>query len=168
MPAIDAHQHFWWTAHRPHSWPEAAGDRLDRDFTPQDLLPELNQAGIDGTVLIQSLNDFAETQEYLELARQHDFVRGVVGWIPLDNAGEAEAALDRLPHADKLIGIRHLLRFDSARDWLSRGEVLQSLALLAKRGLAFELVPVNPEQYEQTLTIAARLPGLRLIINHLG
>jgi L-fuconolactonase len=168
MTVIDAHQHFWWTAHRPHSWPAAAGDRLDRDFTPDDLLPQMRAAGIDGTVLMQSLNDLAETQEYLDLAHEHAFIRGVVGWIPLDTPAEAEAALARLSNRNKLVGIRHLLRFESARDWLDRADVLQSLALLAERGLVFELVPVNAEQYEGTLRIAERLPDLRLIVNHLG
>jgi L-fuconolactonase len=168
MSVIDAHQHFWWTAHRPHSWPSAAGDRLERDFTPEDLLPDMRAAGVEGTVLMQSLNDFAETQEYLDLAHEHAFIRGVVAWIPLDTPGEAEAALARLTSPGKLVGVRHLLRFESAHDWLDRGEVLQSLVLLAERGLVFELVPVNAEQYEGTLRIAERLPALRLIVNHLG
>ena len=168
MSVIDAHQHFWWTAHRPHSWPAAAGNLLDRDFTPDDLVPEMRRAGVDGTVLMQSLNDFAETQEYLELAREHAFIRGVVGWIPLDMPAKAEAALARLTNRAKLVGIRHLLRFESAQDWLDRTDVLQSLAMLAERGLVFELVPVNAEQYEATLRIAGRLPDLRLVVNHLG
>jgi L-fuconolactonase len=168
MPVIDAHQHFWWTAHRPHSWPAGAGARLERDFTPEDLLPQMRHAGVDGTVLIQSLNDLAETQEYLDLARAHAFIRGVVGWIPLDTPAEAEAALARLANREKLVGIRHLLRFEAAKDWLARDAVMQSLALLIERGLAFELVPVNPEQYEGTLAIAERLPDLRLVVDHLG
>jgi L-fuconolactonase len=168
MAVIDAHQHFWWTARRPHSWPAAAGDRLDRDFTPADLLPEMHRAGVDGTVLMQSLNDSDETQEYLDLAHTHAFIRGVVGWVPLDTPEEAEAALARLTNRRKLVGIRHLLRFEAAQDWLAHSEVTQSLQLLAERGLVFELVPVNAEQYEGMLRIAKRLPGLRLVVNHLG
>jgi L-fuconolactonase len=168
MTVIDAHQHFWWHARRAHSWPPAAGTILDRNFTPQDLKPELDRAGVDGTVLIQSLNDAEETQEYLDLTNGLDWVRGVVGWIPLDNAPETEAAIDLLRARGKLLGFRHLLRFEAAPDWLQQPEVLQSLALIARAGLVFELVPINPAQYAQMLAIAERLPNLQLIVNHLG
>jgi L-fucono-1,5-lactonase len=168
MTVIDAHQHFWQHARRAHSWPPAAGTMLDRDFTPQDLLPELRRAGVDGTVLIQSLNDPEETHEYLDLANGLDWVRGVVGWIALDRVAETEAAIDRLRARGKLVGFRHLLRFEAAPDWLQHPDVLRSLELIARAGLVFELVPVNPAQYQQMLAIAARLPDLRLIVNHLG
>jgi L-fuconolactonase len=168
MTVIDAHQHFWQHARRAHSWPPAAGTMLDRDFTPQDLKPELDRAGVDGTVLIQSLNDADETLEYLDLANAFDWVRGVVGWIALDNAAETEVLIDQLRERGKLVGFRHLLRFEASPDWLQQQEVLTSLALIARAGLVFELVPVNPAQYAQMLAIAARLPNLQLIINHLG
>jgi L-fucono-1,5-lactonase len=168
MTGIDAHQHFWQHARRAHSWPLAAGNMLDRDFTPQDLEVELRRAGVDGTVLIQSLNDAEETHEYLDLANAFDWVRGVVGWIPLDSAAETEVLIDRLRERGKLVGFRHLLRFEASPDWLQHPDVLQSLALIARAGLVFELVPVNPAQYAQMLAIAKRLPELRLVINHLG
>jgi predicted TIM-barrel fold metal-dependent hydrolase len=41
---IDAHHHFWWTGRHAYSWPEQVGDRFARDFTPDDLRPELARA----------------------------------------------------------------------------------------------------------------------------
>ena len=38
---IDAHHHFWWMARHAYTWPDQAGERLARDFTPDDLRPEL-------------------------------------------------------------------------------------------------------------------------------
>jgi L-fuconolactonase len=128
----------------------------------------MRRAGVDGTVLIQSLNDAEETLEYLDLANGLDWVRGVVGWTPFDHAAETEVLIERLRARGKLVGFRHLLRFEAAPDWLQQPDVLASLALIARAGLVFELVPVNPAQYAQMLAIAARLPDLRLIINHLG
>ena len=46
-------------------FPAIFGNRLARDFTPADLLPHLRAAGINGTILVQSLNDLIETIEYL-------------------------------------------------------------------------------------------------------
>ena len=41
---IDAHHHFWWTGRHAYSWPDQVGDRFARDFTPDDLRPELAPA----------------------------------------------------------------------------------------------------------------------------
>ena len=71
MSVIDSHHHFWWTKKHEYHWPPQAGDRLSRDFTPDDLKPELAACGIDGTVLIQVLR-LQETREFIEIARRKD------------------------------------------------------------------------------------------------
>jgi L-fuconolactonase len=61
---IDAHHHFWWTGRHAYTWPDQVGDRFARDFTPDDLRPELARAGVKGTVLIQVLHQVGgETEE---------------------------------------------------------------------------------------------------------
>src|SRR3977135_824173 len=79
---IDAQHHSWWTRRNPYTWPDQVGDRFARDFTPDDLRPELARAGVKGTVLIQVLHQVGgETEECLDLSKEVDFVRGVVGWL---------------------------------------------------------------------------------------
>ena len=92
---IDSHQHFWRISRGDYGWltPELA--TLYRDFTPADLLPLLQQAGIDATVLVQAAPTVAETDYLLGLATRHDFIRGVVGWIDMA-APEAVPTLERL------------------------------------------------------------------------
>src|ERR1700754_123007 len=81
---IDAHQHFWNPAHFHYPWmEEAALDPVRRPFTPADLAPALSANGIDGTVLVQTVSDLAETRLFLDTARDTTFVRGVVGWVDL-------------------------------------------------------------------------------------
>lgn len=170
MPVIDAHHHVWWHAKRPHHWPEGsnAGATLDRDFTPEDLAAEIKRSGVDGTILVQSLNEAEETNEFLDIADQYDFLRGVIGWVPLDDPTEAERALDALASRKKLVGIRHLLRMEKAQDWLSRPGVIESVRQLAKRNLVFELVPVGADQFEQAFALARAVPDIEIIFDHLG
>ena len=93
---IDAHHHFWWTGRHAYSWPEQVGDRFARDFTPDDLRPELARAGVKGTVLIQVLHQVGgETEECLNLSKEVDFVRGVVGWLPLADPDATSRAIDQ-------------------------------------------------------------------------
>jgi len=168
MSVIDSHHHFWWLARHSYKWPEAAGDRLNRDFTPEDLERELEACGIDGTVLIQVLHETGETGEYLDISRQEEFVRGVVGWVPLADPPAAARALEALRARGKLVGIRHLISNEPDPEWILQGKVHESLKMLAAQGLAFDAIPINPRQLEAVLATARRLPDLSVVINHLG
>ena len=141
MSIIDAHQHFWWIAKRKQPLPPLFGARLARDFTPDDLLPELRAAGIDGTILVQSLDDYDETIQYLDLADAHDFIAGVVGWVPLADPDACARALDALSTRSKFVGMRHLIAYEPDPGWVLRAGVLESLRMLAHRQLAFRSDP---------------------------
>jgi L-fuconolactonase len=167
MPVIDCHQHFWRHAERAHSFPPAVGDRLDRDFTEDDLRPALAACGVDSTILVQSLNDLGETEDYLDLAARVDYVGAVVGWVPLDDPAECAAALERVSRGG-LVGIRHLIAYEPDPEWLLRPPVLESLALLAEANLVFEGIPVNDAQLESLLAAAEQLPQLSVALNHMG
>lgn len=166
---IDSHHHFWWTARHTYAWPAAAGDRLARDFTPEDLRPELVRCGVQGTVLIQVLHQVAgETEEFLDLSREVDFVRGVVGWLPLIDPDATAQALERLRGRGKLVGVRHLISNEPDPRWLLQETVIESLGLLAAAGMVFDAIPINAAQFESVLEAAERVPALRIVLNHLG
>jgi L-fuconolactonase len=165
---IDAHHHFWWTGRHNYTWPEQVGDRLARDFTPDDLRPELSRCGIKGTVLVQVLHQLGETEECLDLCKEVNFVRGVVGWVPLVDPDATSRALERLRSRGKLVGVRHLISHEPDPRWLLQDGVIESLKLLAAAGLAFDAIPVTAAQFESVLDVAARLPDLKIVINHLG
>ena len=46
--------------------------------------------------------------------------------------------------------------------------MLKSLKRLAAMGLAFDAIPINERQFASVLTVARRMPDLRIVINHLG
>jgi L-fuconolactonase len=167
---IDAHHHFWWTGRHTYTWPEQVGDRFARDFTPDDLRPELARCGIKGTVLVQVLHQVGgETEECLDLSNEVDFVRGVVGWLPLADPDAAAQALERLRgRGGKLVGVRHLISNEPDPRWLLQDGVIESLKLLAAAKLAFDAIPVTAAQFESVLDVAERLPELKLVLNHLG
>jgi L-fuconolactonase len=166
---IDSHHHFWWTGRHTYTWPAPVGKRLARDFTPDDLRPELHRCGITGTVLIQVLHQVGgETEESLDLCQEVDFVRGVVGWLPLVDPDATSQALERLRRRGKLVGVRHLISNEPDPRWLLQETVIESLGLLAAAGMVFDAIPVNAAQFESVLDVARRLPELKIVMNHLG
>ena len=54
---------------------------LRRSFGFEELAAQA--AGIDATVVVQTVPEPAETQELLALAAEHELIAGVVGWVDL-------------------------------------------------------------------------------------
>ena len=80
---IDAHHHFWKYDPIRYSWMNERMEILKRDYQPNDLSVEIGRVGIDGVVSVQADQSMQETNELLEHAAQHEFIKGVVGWFPL-------------------------------------------------------------------------------------
>ena len=164
---IDAHQHFWDIESGRYTWPTPAEGPIYRTYEPDDLAPELASAGIDGTILVQTVNTLDDTDSMLATADRQPFVLAVVGWVPLTNARAADAALDARPHA-RLRGIRHLVHHEPDPDWLLRDDVAAGLDAVERRGLMFEIVAVFPDHLRLVPIVADRHPGLTLVIDHLA
>jgi L-fuconolactonase len=168
MAVIDCHHHVWWLDKFPHQFPPSWGTSLNRDFTPDDLKAELTRAGIDGTILVQSLDKWEETPHYLDVAEQNGFIRAVVGWVPLADPPACVRRLDELGPRSKFVGMRHLIVYEKDPRWLLQPAVQESLQEFRKRDLLFEAITNTQEQMHTVLDTARRMPDLRIVLNHMG
>ncbi|MET7847854.1 amidohydrolase family protein [Streptomyces avermitilis] len=167
---VDAHHHVWDLSVRDQDWitgPEL--QPLRRDFTVADLEPAARAAGVDRTVLVQTITVAEETPEFLALAAESELIGGVVGWIDLTRPDVADelARLAELPGGAYLRGIRHQVQGEPDPDWLLRPDVRRGLAAVAGAGLVYDLV-VLPHQLPACVKAAAGLPGLTFVLDHLG
>ncbi|MCF4135997.1 amidohydrolase family protein [Streptomyces sp. Tue 6430] len=167
---VDAHHHVWDLSVRDQDWLGGPGLRpLRRDFTLADLAPEARAAGVDRTVLVQTVTVAGETPELLALAAGHDLVAGVVGWTDLTrpDVGDELARLRELPGGRHLKGVRHQVQGEPDPEWLLRPDVRRGLAAVADAGLVYDLV-VLPHQLPACVRTAAGHPGLTFVLDHLG
>ncbi|MGX1135005.1 L-fuconolactonase [Streptomyces glaucescens] len=168
---VDAHHHVWDLSVRDQDWitgPALAP--LRRTFTLDDLRPEAGAAGVDRTVLVQTVTAPEETPELLALAAASDgLVAGVVGWTDLTRPDIADelARLRALPGGGRLKGIRHQVQSEPDPEWLLRPDVRRGLAAVADAGLVHDLV-VRPHQLPACARAAAGHPGLTFVLDHLG
>ncbi|MFD5119892.1 amidohydrolase family protein [Streptomyces sp. NPDC058385] len=170
VTTIDAHQHVWDLSVRDQDWITGLElAPLRRDFTLDDLRPQAAAAGVDATVLVQTICVPEETPEYLALAAADPLVAGVVGWTDLTSPAVADAlaALRVLPGGDRLVGIRHQVQAEDEADWLLRPDVGRGLAAVATAGLAYDLV-LRPEQLPSAVAVARKRPELIFVLDHLG
>ena len=165
---VDAHQHFWNMDKTDYPWLVPAYGPIYANFYPRDLEPQLKAAGIDKTVLVQSMDSFEDTASMLTQAEDFDWIGAVVGWVPLlDHAAERKA-LDRYSRHPKFRGVRHLIHEEKDPDWVVQPGVIEGLKILAEYGMSFDVVAVFPNHLKHVPTLAEAVPNLTLIIDHLA
>ena len=165
---VDAHQHFWNLERVAYPWLSGADGPIFRTIEAPELEPQLRAAGMDRTVLVQAANSAEDTAYMLEVADRYEWVGGVVGWVPLCDPDEAGRQLERLCRHPKFKGVRHLIHNEADPDWVVQDRVLAGLQVLASFGLPFDVVAVFPHHLRHVPTLAERVPGLRMVIDHLA
>jgi L-fuconolactonase len=169
-PVVDTHQHFWAVAVPEYdSWMTGQLAALRGRHLPADLEPVIRAAGVDYTLAVQTFSSLAETQHYLKLADENDFVAGVVGWAPV-TAPDLASVLTELqsgPHGRWLRGIRTTVDIDESPAWFSRPDVRRGLEIIGEHDLVFDLL-LRPDYLAEATAAAAAVPGTKFVINHLA
>lgn len=163
---IDSHQHFWKISRGDYSWMKPEMKALYRDYLPADLKPTLEAHKIDKTVVVQAAPTLAETDFLLELARKHDFIAGVVGWLDLESK-DLPSLLELYSRQHKLIGIRPMLEEIPDDEWILSPKVTDSLRIIAQLDFPFDLL-VHPRHLFHVAKVLDDVPGLRAVIDHIA
>jgi L-fuconolactonase len=163
---IDAHHHLWTLARGDYSWLTQALAPIYRDFALPDLAPHLLKAGIEGTILVQAAPTEAETMFLLDVAKQAEVVRGVVGWTDFD-AANGEARIEALASRELLVGLRPMVQDIDDDDWLLRPALAPLLSAMAKADLVFDAL-VLPRHLPRLLQVVDRHPDLTFVLDHCG
>lgn len=162
---IDAHHHFWSYDPVEYGWIDDRMNKIRRNFLPEDLRVEINSAGVDGVVSVQARQISEETDWLLEHARENDFIKGVVGWLPIASDG-LDAELDRLSGETKLKGLRHVVQGEAA-GFLDGADFNRGISRLADRGLTYDIL-IFERQLEETIRFVDRHPTQSFILDHVA
>ncbi|WP_050605460.1 amidohydrolase [Ruegeria sp. 6PALISEP08] len=161
---IDAHQHFWALARDDYDWLTPELESIYRDFTPADLVPLLEAARIDGTVLVQAAPTVAETEYMLSLADQTSFIKGVVGWVDFE-ATDAPAQIAALADHPALVGLRPMIQDISDPLWMLEDTLTPAFEALQHHALTFDALTL-PEHLGSLRTLLTRHPEMKVVIDH--
>jgi L-fuconolactonase len=165
-PRIDAHQHFWQYDLNRDTWITDSMSALRRDFLPEDLRIELNRNQVDASIAVQTDSTEAETDFLLDLAEQHSFIAGVVGWIDLRGAN-LPARLEHYSRFAKLCGFRHIVQSEPDNGFLLRDDVVRGIGHLQQFGFTYDIL-IYPHQMRAALELMERLPRQHFIIDHIA
>ena len=166
MLKIDSHQHFWKYDPVRDSWIDEQMSVIQKDFFPKNFEPVLKANSIDGCVVVQSDQSEAENHFQITNADNHDFVKGIVGWIGL-SAANVEEKLEYFSQFKKLKGFRHVLQGEPQRDFMLRAEFLNGISLLNKYNFTYDIL-VFPDQLKFVKQFVEKFPEHRFVIDHIA
>lgn len=162
---IDAHQHFWEFDPVRDAWISEQMQVLRRDYLPSDLLPVLQENGIDGCVAVQADQSEQETKFLLQLAEQHPFIQAVVGWIDL-RSKNLPSRLDHFSGHSRPKGFRHILQGEKP-EFMLQPDFLQGIKTLGERGYIYEIL-VFPRHLQAVQKLLKSAQNQPFVIDHLA
>lgn len=163
---IDGHQHFWRASRGDYHWMNERVAALCRDYMPEDLQPILARHRIDRTVLVQAAQTIEETDFLLELAAQHEWIAGVVGWLDMDSPDFAQQ-FTRYRKNPRFIGLRPMLQDIPELTWILRPQVLRSLQIVADDDFPFEFLTYT-RHLPYVRDALDQVPLRRAVIDHIS
>ena len=162
---IDSHQHFWHFDPIRDAWIDDTMQVIQRDFLPADLKPVLDQSGVDGCVAVQAAQSDAETEFLLQLARENDFVKGVVGWIDLQ-ANDLEAQIQRYKDQPLLKGFRHVVQAEP-EEFMLQPAFVRGVQAIGKQGYTYDIL-IFPNQLPNAIKLAQQCSDQPFVLDHLA
>jgi L-fuconolactonase len=163
---IDAHQHFWRFNLAEFGWIDDSMAVLRRDFLPNDLKPELDRIGFDGSINIQARQSLEETRFLLDLAKSAPFVLGVVGWVDL-RSPKVREQLKEFAGNPKFVGVRHVVQYEPDDRFLMQPDFLRGIAALEEFNLTYDIL-IFPKHLRVAAEFVERFPRQRFVLDHLA
>jgi L-fuconolactonase len=166
MLQIDAHQHFWKFDPVRDSWITGEMLAIKKDFLPKDFQPVLQQNNFNGSVVVQSDQSEKENHFQLKNAAEHDFIKGVVGWVDLQSA-DIEQRLGYYSSFKKMKGFRHVLQGERDRALMLKPAFMNGISKLEKFGFTYDIL-IFPDQLKYTAEFVAAFPHQKFVIDHIA
>ena len=163
---IDAHHHFWKYDAVEYGWLDDSLKSLRRDFFPEHLRAEIASAGVDGVISVEARQSVAETRSLLDFAAQHDFIKGVVGWVELVSPN-VRNDLARFAANPKLKGIRHVVQGEPDDNFILRADFNRGITALREFDLRYDIL-IFERHLPPAIQFVDRHPNQIFILDHLA
>ena len=161
MLIVDAQVHIW-NAGKPTN----ANHRQVPAFTADELLKEMDAAGVDAAVIHPPASWDPDANELaVEAARRHPDRLAILGNFPLDRP-ESRALVDGWKQRPGMLGLRFTFLKEHQKTWPTDGTIDWLWPAAERAGLPVALLAAG---FLPTVAqVAERHPRLKLIIDHLG
>ncbi|MCW0483018.1 amidohydrolase family protein [Gaoshiqia sediminis] len=163
---IDSHHHFWNYNPVEFDWIDEEMAAIRKSFLPGDLKQTLDGNGVDGVVSVHARQCLEETGWLLRLAAENDFMRGVVGWLPLADKTINEL-LRHYAANPWLKGIRHVVQGEPDPEFILGKDFNRGISLLKNYGLVYDIL-IFEHQLPNTIRFVDQHPEQQFVLDHIA
>jgi L-fuconolactonase len=160
---IDAHVHFWNYHKVRDAWITDEMKLLQRNFLPTDLTNEIKENNLEGVVAVQADPSENETLFLLNLAEKNPVIKGVVGWIDLQNKHVEKKLLYYL-NVPVIKGFRHIVQSEP-KGFLLNEKFLNGIQYLNNFQFTYDIL-IYENQLQEAIEFVNKFPSQKFIIDH--
>lgn len=160
---VDTHIHFWKYDKMKDGWITDNMKVLQQDYLPQTISSVFKRNGIDGCVAVQVDQAEVETLFLVELAKTHDIIKGVVGWVDLQNEN-MEERLQYFSQFPVIKGWRHIVQSEPD-DFLLGKNFQRGIRALQPYGYTYDVL-IYHHQLKPALEFVSQFPEQKIVIDH--
>lgn len=162
---IDAHHHFWHYDPITCGWMDETMDVLKQDYLPDQFEDVLKENQINGCIAVQADQSEKESHFLIQLAHAHDFIKGVVGWVDLQDP----SVKDRLAHFAAMPafkGVRHIVQAEPEGFMLQKA-FMNGVNQLNQFDLTYDIL-IYPHQLEEAIQFCKKFPNQKFVLDHMA
>jgi len=163
---IDSHQHFWTYNINRDVWITEEMGRIRKNFYPNHSVELFTQNQINGCIAVQADSSEDETFFLISLAKQSEFIKGIVGWVDLQSKN-IESQLTYFSQFEKIVGFRHVVQSESDPNFLARPNFLKGVQLLDTFDFTYDLL-IYPNQLDAGIEFCKKNANQRIVLDHLA
>jgi predicted TIM-barrel fold metal-dependent hydrolase len=167
MMIIDSQVHIWApeTAEKPYAKENASKPHRQVPLGHDELLCEMNGAGVARCVLVPPTWEADRNDTSLEAARLHPDRFAVMGRLSLTKP-ESRGLIATWKQQPYMLGIRMVFNRGQSADWLNDGTADWFWDAAERHDIP--VMAMAPNDVPKLGEIAEHHPGLRLIVDHMG
>ena len=163
---IDTHHHYWNYNPVEFDWIDDEMATIRRSFLSGDLEATLKDTDVSGVVTVQARQIVEETEWLLKLASENEFMKGIVGWLPLA-ADNIQELLEKYAADTWLKGVRHVVQGEPDPEFILGKDFNRGISLLKDFKLVYDIL-IFEHQLPNTIRFVDQHPDQQFVLDHIA
>lgn len=163
---IDTHHHFWNYNPVDFDWIDDDMGSIRKSFLPKNLKETISGTDVQGVVSVQARQCLEETDWLLKMAQAHDFIKGIVGWLPLASE-HIHKVLEQYSGSPWLKGVRHVVQGEPDPEFILGKDFNRGISALKNYGLVYDIL-IFEHQLPNTIRFVDQHPQQQFVVDHIA
>ncbi|KOH44955.1 amidohydrolase family protein [Sunxiuqinia dokdonensis] len=163
---IDTHHHFWNYNPVDFDWIDDDMGSIRKSFLPKNLKETISGTDVQGVVSVQARQCLEETDWLLKMAQAHDFIKGIVGWLPLASE-HIHQVLEQYSGSPWLKGVRHVVQGEPDPEFILGKDFNRGISALKNYGLVYDIL-IFEHQLPNTIRFVDQHPQQQFVVDHIA